>query len=154
VITWYVFYGICLEDPRKSTKQARLFRGQMLNRGPPEYGGRRDNHSTAASGTGNGGIHDAIRRCAKKPVFITGKSLILYHVHVVHVDGVRLCLLTAAIIGSFVHPPDVYIDSHGGMIDRVNQNNSERNLSKCNSVHYKSHWPERERGPPSWEAGD
>jgi hypothetical protein len=35
-------------------------------------------------------------------------------------------------------------------------NNSEKNLSQCHSVHYKSHmdWPGRETGPPRWEAGD
>jgi hypothetical protein len=34
-----------------------------------------------------------------------------------HVDGVRLCLWTAATNGPNVHPPDVMsMDSHGGMI--------------------------------------
>jgi hypothetical protein len=40
-------------------------------------------------------------------------------------------------------------------INRGKPKYSEKNLSQCHFVHYKSHmdWPGIEPGPPRWEAG-
>jgi hypothetical protein len=59
---------------------------------------------------------------------------------VVHVDGVRLCLWTAATNGPIVHPPGntyEYGEPRWNDIDRGKPKNSEKNLSQCHFVHHK-----------------
>jgi len=66
------------------------------------------------------------------------------------------CLWIAATNWPIIHPPDD-IRIWGGMIlDRGKRKNSEKELSQCHFVLYKSHmdWLRRASGPPGWEAGD
>jgi hypothetical protein len=82
-----------------------------------------------------------------KSIAVTGLFVVL------HVDGARLCLWTAATNGPIVHPPgDIYEyeEPWWNDTDRGKPKNSDRNLSQFHFVHYKSHmdWTERERGPP------
>jgi hypothetical protein len=80
---------------------------------------------------------------------------VMYFVVVVHFNGVRLRLWTVATNRPIVHPPDVWSPS-GLILTEEKPNNSEKNLSHCHFVHYKSHMdsPGGDFGPPQWESGD
>jgi hypothetical protein len=70
---------------------------------------------------------------------------------VVHVDGVRQGLWTAATNGPIVHPWYIeYGQPWRNDTDRGKPRNSDKNLSQCHSVHHKSHmdWPGCESGSP------
>jgi hypothetical protein len=58
---------------------------------------------------------------------------------VVHVDGVRRCLWTAASNGSIVYPPDdEYGQSRWNDTDREIPKSSGKKLSQCHFVHHRS----------------
>jgi hypothetical protein len=85
----------------------------------------------------------------------TADNLVLTTV-VVHVNGVRRCLWTAAINWHLVHHPgDIWIFSTlVNDIDSIKLKKSEKNLSQCHFVLHKSHadWHRHEPGCLRWGA--
>jgi hypothetical protein len=73
---------------------------------------------------------------------------------VVHVDGVRLCLWTAATNGPVIHlSDDIWVwRATVEWYWQGKPKNSERNLSQCHFVHHKFHmdWARREAGSSAW----
>jgi hypothetical protein len=70
-------------------------------------------------------------------------------------DGLKLCLLTAATIGPIIYSPGVCGEPRWN-ISRGKPKNSNKNLTQYHFVHHKSYlnWPGREPGPPWWETGN
>jgi hypothetical protein len=61
-------------------------------------------------------------------------------VFVVYVDGVRLCIWTAASNGATVHPPDdISVRIPGGMILTGEKERTQRNTCPSATVRRKSH---------------
>jgi hypothetical protein len=83
---------------------------------------------------------------------ILERRISVFRVVIVHVDGMRLCLWTAANSGTFFHPQMIYEngDPRWNDIDR-RRRRPWKNLTQCHFVHEKSYigWAGREPGSPS-----